>query len=380
MKNPLSNQEILQIIRDKAKELGRTPTRREVGMWNTIYNRFGSWNNALVEAGLIPKVLRGLSKQEIIEIVKKWAKEHNKTPSISDWNKAKKNGEYLPEVRAMQRKLGMTWNQIIQLAGLEVNVEKNFYSHYTDTELLNILKKETKRVGTIDQKKFDKLRNKATVPSVTFYRTHFNKSWIQILVDIGYSKKQLSFYSYSQKELINILQEFSKKIGHTPTLKDLNDAGYSEAQFKNKFGSWNNAIKYANLNINSDHSNVAESKEELLQMYINFSNKIGRPASVRDLDNSKEIYNSYVFAQRFGGISNLKEIAGFSSIEGNKKYTKSQIIKLLLAKSKEKGRKLYQREIEIDKTLPCVKTICQYFHTTKMSDVWKKLCQEKNKI
>ncbi|MCD3319507.1 hypothetical protein G8V07_11485 [Clostridium botulinum D/C] len=118
---------------------------------------------------------------------------------------------------------------------------------------------------------------------------------------------------------------------------------------------------------------VKETNEELLQMYINFSKKIGKSASVKDLNSNKEIYNADVFTIRFGGMTELKELAGFKTINGNKKYTKEKIKELLLQKFKEKGRRLYNSEINKDKDLPCTKTVCQYFHTTKTSIVWEQI-------
>ncbi|WP_231258602.1 homing endonuclease associated repeat-containing protein [Clostridium botulinum] len=372
MKNPLTNEQILQIIRDKAKELGRVPKRREVGMWNTIYNRFGSWNNALIEAGLTPKVIYGLSKEEILGIIKKWAKEHNKTPSISDWTQAKKNGEYLLEVRAIQRKFNLKWNEILQLAGLEVNAIRKFYDIYTDKELLDMLKKELKRIGTVEQIKFDKLRGE-NIPSTTFYRIHFNKTWIELLQEIGYTYKDIKFIKFSREELMKILKDLYKELEHTPSIAELNKFGFSERQFKNLFGSWNNAITSVGLEKNIEKIYVKETNEELLQMYINFSKKIGKSASVKDLNSNKEIYNADVFTIRFGGMTELKELAGFKTINGNKKYTKEKIKELLLQKFKEKGRRLYNSEINKDKDLPCTKTVCQYFHTTKTSIVWEQI-------
>lgn len=47
-----SDECLLNILRFKAEELGRTPKCREVARYWTIIRRFGSWNGALEYAGV----------------------------------------------------------------------------------------------------------------------------------------------------------------------------------------------------------------------------------------------------------------------------------------------------------------------------------------
>ncbi len=47
-----TDEELLQLLKDKAQELGRSPYRRELIEGATIDTRFGSWNKALEKAGL----------------------------------------------------------------------------------------------------------------------------------------------------------------------------------------------------------------------------------------------------------------------------------------------------------------------------------------
>jgi len=46
--------ELIKIIRQSAKKLKRTPTRREIKEDKTCQKTFGSWNNAILAAGFIP--------------------------------------------------------------------------------------------------------------------------------------------------------------------------------------------------------------------------------------------------------------------------------------------------------------------------------------
>lgn len=50
-----SNEYLLQRIVDEAKRLGRTPSKSEIRPDATVYrSRFGSYNNAVIAAGLVP--------------------------------------------------------------------------------------------------------------------------------------------------------------------------------------------------------------------------------------------------------------------------------------------------------------------------------------
>ena len=50
----LSQEVLLRRIRQISHKLGRSPTRRECSVSTSCYKYFGSWNAALIAAGLIP--------------------------------------------------------------------------------------------------------------------------------------------------------------------------------------------------------------------------------------------------------------------------------------------------------------------------------------
>jgi Homing endonuclease associated repeat/HNH endonuclease len=49
-----TDEELLQRLVEKARELGRTPSKREVRIYSTYTRRFGSYNKAVILAGLQP--------------------------------------------------------------------------------------------------------------------------------------------------------------------------------------------------------------------------------------------------------------------------------------------------------------------------------------
>lgn len=63
MKLGYTNEDLIRLIQEKAKELGRTPVFTEVSHSYTISKRFGTWNAALIAAGLKPSRDTGLFKK-----------------------------------------------------------------------------------------------------------------------------------------------------------------------------------------------------------------------------------------------------------------------------------------------------------------------------
>lgn len=54
MAKKYTDEDLIEILQQKAKELGRPPKTREVRQWGTIINHFGSFDKALEAAGLTP--------------------------------------------------------------------------------------------------------------------------------------------------------------------------------------------------------------------------------------------------------------------------------------------------------------------------------------
>lgn len=79
--------QLIEIIKQKEKELGRTPTSSSFDRipLNAFLKVFGTWNNALVEAGLCLNRERDkYSKEELINIIQYTAKKLSKIPTIDD--------------------------------------------------------------------------------------------------------------------------------------------------------------------------------------------------------------------------------------------------------------------------------------------------------
>ncbi|KIU04512.1 hypothetical protein SC09_contig8orf00172 [Bacillus subtilis] len=83
-----SNEELLEILRTSEKKLGRPPKQEEIKQTATIIKRFGSFNAALKVAGIKVVHKRGYTDCELLELLRTFIDEHDRLPKkreFSQW-------------------------------------------------------------------------------------------------------------------------------------------------------------------------------------------------------------------------------------------------------------------------------------------------------
>ena len=306
-----SNTDLLNDLQEVADDLGETPTIDQYKTHGSytpwqIRSQFGSWTDAKEEAGL--PVNRSGSKhyandEALIEDIQRVAEEVQESPTARQYQE---KGEY--SLKTIQRRFG-GWNKAKQEADLET-YSNTGRKKYTDEELLNDLQRVAEEIGKSptfqqyrsegaadpcaledrfgswnkakkranlkthsqhgptsyddEQEVLDDLREVATrlddSPSVSQYRTHgeypvsacetafgsFNNAKEQAGLDI-YPPDEF----VPAEELLADLQQTADLIGTSPSKKQYNEWGtYTAPLFQDRFGSWNDAIKAANLEPN----------------------------------------------------------------------------------------------------------------------------------
>ena len=127
--------QIIEIIRKFERENGRPPTSADFddnlryypSSWS-VRNLFGSWNDAMRMAGLIPNTL--LKDEELLEFLRKFDRENGRSPKMEDFLG---NPKY-PSFAIYQKHFG-SWNNALKMAGLEINR----FTKTIDEELLGYL-------------------------------------------------------------------------------------------------------------------------------------------------------------------------------------------------------------------------------------------------
>lgn len=245
-------------------------------------------------------------------------------------------------------------------------------------ELLNLIREDFYRIRPKGCNDFFKKRDKRIPCLPVLQRKFGGATYNDILQVAGIDDTNLHYVRRNREEILIKLRSIIKSNGILP-ISRIDEFGISNGTIVKEFGSYEEAIKRAvNKEIMVKKLDcVKETNEELLKMYIEFSYKIGKRdtgASGVDLNRSNEIYNSGTFIIRFGGMNELRKLAGFiPQYNGKIVYLKENITQDLIEKIIIKGNFLTTKEIIEDKELPALATILRYFKTTKLSQVNKEI-------
>lgn len=113
-------------------------------------------------------------------------------------------------------------------------------------------------------------------------------------------------YKYTDQELLDYLRHFEKENGRVPLAIDfLNNPEYPHSNtFMKRFGSWNDALKFAELDTNG------YTDEELLDYLDRFYYENERVPVAIDFINNPEYPNCGTYQYRFGSWSNALKLVG----------------------------------------------------------------------
>ena len=240
----LSDEEMLELLRKKAKQLGHAPTvdslTGDLNMPNSraYGKRFGSWRNALRVAGLKSKTYssKKLSDEEILELLRKKAEQLGHAPTADSLT-----GDLnMPNPSVYEKRFG-SWSNALRVAGLK----SRYYSskNLSDEELLKLLRDKVNKLGHIPTKK--SLFGDPDLPKPSIYVERFD-SWTKALELAGFKT------TWSDEELILALQARVKELGYVPTTQMVEEDYKlpSAVTYQNHFGSWNNALEAAGFEPN----------------------------------------------------------------------------------------------------------------------------------
>ncbi|MHA2895656.1 homing endonuclease associated repeat-containing protein [Bacillus cereus] len=374
-----TDEELINILLQASKKLGHTPRSKDVKEYGTIISRFESWNNALKKAGLSVNRERSyahISNEKLISIVKNWIEENDKIPSRTEWDTL----DNVPSTETYRVRFQKTWSEFLEMIGYG-KARKNHYrfknANISNKSILSMFKKEIKHILKITEGAITtELYNKHKDPdffSASGLISRFNKPWSELLLLVNCPKTRIYKYQFSREELIEVIREIATKLEKTPSLNDLEKEGIPESQIYNLFTTYQEALDKAQLDVVfSKIDNVKDTKEELLQLYIDFCKKIGKVASAKDLDNSNEIYNAHIFSIRFNGLNNLRRQANLPTrIRSKPKYSKKELQAQLTALYKENNGRVTIKELRKQGLVST--TIMRYFEVTSMESVWKEI-------
>ena len=120
-------------------------------------------------------------------------------------------------------------------------------------------------------------------------------SWNNALERAGFDLHNRT--NIPQKELVDELIRLSDMLGRTPTSVDMESKGrFAHATYRSAFGSWNDAVREANLAVNV-RSDIPEP--ELINELKSLKNELGRAPKRREMDRRGQ-FDSSTYSHRFG--------------------------------------------------------------------------------
>lgn len=312
-----SEEELLELIGGLATDLGRVPTRREMDECDELpasgtYRRaFGSWNDALRQAGLKPTNQAEISDEELFEALRSVAADLGHPPTIVEMQ----TYDDLPSPSTYRSRFG-SWSQAHREAGLEPRTQKT----YSDETLLKGIVDLAAEVGgrpTANQ------MDERGPYAVSVYQRAFS-SWTTALQKAGFDPVQ---YRYSDKELLEALRRITTDLGRSPQVTDaMEDDDFPSLQvYYDRFDSWANALERAGI---EPPPSRKYTDDELLVVLREFADSLGRAPTMEEIQTSESMPGPTVFKDHFGTWNDALREAGLDPVR-RAQYTDEELLDTL---------------------------------------------------
>ena len=342
-----TSEELLEIIRNRAEELGRPPFITEMGDYHSaIYRFFGSWSKAVELAGL-PLETKVYTGEELLEIIRNRAEELGRAPTFEEM------GDY--RFRILYR--FKQYKTALKLAGMGAES----FPSYTDEELLEVLKGKADELGRAPLT--------TELPQSDTIAERFG-GWNSALTKIGLdSTHKITTLS----DWVEIAEAKAKELGRTLTPADFEN--YLEILLA--AGSWNNLLRKAGLEELSKDVLIPD-KEEFLQIYIDYANSLNRVPQHSEMLQKGMMGLAEKY---FGYLKILRKIANDDprlKIEDRRfrqkkpKYSVDQLIDIYVDIYKKHGRLTVTKlnELTREGNLPSGKTFRINLGIKSHNDIW----------
>lgn len=117
--------------------------------------------------------------------------------------------------------------------------------------------------------------------------------------------------TYTREQLLFYLNKFSHELKKTPTIKEMNSKKEypSASTYSKRFGSWNNALKEADLKLNVRQQYTKKELSENLKL---LAKELGRLPMSTDLKTKKWTASYTTYKKHFGSWNNALKSANLS--------------------------------------------------------------------
>jgi hypothetical protein len=214
-----------------------------------------------------------------------------------------------------------------------------------------------------------------------------DRSFEQAVKNVGLTplsdeeKTKLHMYRTEIKYKIQIV-ELSNKLGRSPTKTEFMKE-YNKVITPRIIDNYNNILLELGLDLVKEQNNYSHlSDKDFIDLYIELCNKLGKTATVEDINGEENYPSATTFIYRFESINKLREIAGYKQKNMYSIYSKESIIKILKEIYIKYGEnainttnlKKYLKEEEYTLTYGTIK---RYLGKT-VSEIWKNVLEKDN--
>jgi len=306
---------LLKFIEDKAKILGRAPSRREVNTdprmpsSNAYIRCFGGFRAAILQAGYLPK--RERSDQTLLELFRKRTEELGRSPTLKEIDRDRG----LPSLYLYRKRFGSI-RKVQKMLGVKPNVPR--CRDYDEAELIEMLKKKAKQLGKPPSRR-DIAKDK-NIASPYIYHKHFGS--LAKAREMADCPSSFIHHKHTKNELIKMLRNKIKSLGRMPYLREI-DADpkmSSSATYIRKFGSTRKMYPMMGFTpkkkIKQEEKYTKKNGEYDILKILNYlrkkANKQGKFPAWKDLNSDPNIPCRDTLTKLFGRTYQIAKLIGIS--------------------------------------------------------------------
>lgn len=323
-----SDEEMLHMLADLGTKLGHTPTMKDIAnepsipSHETYRQHFGSVDRALELAGFTVKRIHHKkfdSREEMLQAIKQKAQELGKTPGRRDLAA----DPAMPSIQQIKLEFG-SLNEAIIAAGLSLN---KYVVDLSDEAMLKLMHDKGITLGRAPT--MAEVDDDPNMPNASSYEKRFG-SYNNAVIKAGLKPNDRHFGincknqirdKLSDEELLQLLVDFTNRLGHTPTIAEVNgDPNMPSADvYRRRFGGYSEALIRAGLEPNKPVERPSD--EELLSLLVDFANRLGHTPTMAEVDSDPNMPSAAMYVRRFNGYTNAIIKAG---LELNKYVVKKR--------------------------------------------------------
>ncbi|QLH81254.1 homing endonuclease associated repeat-containing protein [Halosimplex pelagicum] len=212
---------------------------------------------------------------------------------------------------------------------------------YSDTDLLSEIERLADELG--HPPSLTEVREHGQY-SVTTYYDRFG-SWQDAVEAAGYDP-QAPTTEIPESELLAELRELAEEFGEPPSAAQMDaDGEYWASTYRDRFGSWNEAIEAAGLEPTDEPSQIPDS--DLLAEINRLADDLGDPPTFQEMDEQGE-YAARVYVSHFGSWNAAIEAAGFEPTQRGSSLSESELLFELQRLADELEKQPSAREMDAD--------------------------------